>query len=114
MGIKTEEITAILEEQIKAFDVNVEVKEIGRVLQIGDGIARVHGLDNVMAGELIRFPNDVMGMVFNLEQDNVGCVIFGTGNTVREGDQVERTGKIMSVPVGDALLGRVVDPLECH
>lgn len=111
MGIKTEEITAILEEQIKAFDVNVEAKEIGRVLQIGDGIARVHGLDNVMAGELIRFPNDVMGMVFNLEQDNVGCVIFGTGNTVREGDQVERTGKIMSVPVGDALLGRVVDPL---
>ncbi|MDG2264684.1 MAG: F0F1 ATP synthase subunit alpha [Candidatus Marinamargulisbacteria bacterium] len=111
MGIKTEEITAILEEQIKAFDVTVESKEIGRVLQIGDGIARVHGLDNVMAGELVRFPSDVMGMVFNLEQDSVGCVIFGTGNAVREGDQVERTGKVMSVPVGDALLGRVVDPL---
>lgn len=111
MQIKPEEITAVLEKQIKDFDTQLDVKEIGQVLQVGDGIARIHGLENVMAGELVKFPGDVMGMALNLEEDNVGCVIFGTGSSIKEGDQVERTGRIMDVPVGDKMLGRVVNPL---
>ena len=111
MQIKPEEITAVLEKQIKDFDTQLDVKEIGQVLQVGDGIARIHGLENVMAGELVKFPGDVMGMVLNLEEDNVGCVIFGTGSSIKEGDQGERTGRIMDVPVGDKMLGRVVNPL---
>ena len=111
MKIKPEEITAVLEEQIKAFDVSIDVKETGKVLQVGDGIARIYGLENVMAGELVKFPKNVFGAVFNLEEDNVGVVILGDGKTVKEQDLVERTGRILDVPVGDALLGRVVDPL---
>lgn len=111
MSIKPEEITAVLEKQIQDFNVEISVKEVGQVLQVGDGIARVYGLENVMAGELLRFPNDVLGMVFNLEEDNVGCVIFGTGSTIKEGDKVERTNSVIEVPVGNELLGRVVNPL---
>ena len=111
MKIKPEEITAVIEQEIKAFSVTVDVKETGRVLQVGDGIARVYGLENVMAGEMVKFPGDVFGVVFNLEEDNVGIVTLGNGTTIKEGDIVERTGRIMDVPVGEALLGRVVDPL---
>lgn len=109
--IRPEEITAIIEEQIKSYSSVVQVKEVGRVLQVGDGIARVYGLDNVMSGEMVKFSANVYGVVFNLEEDNVGCVILGNSEEIKEGDQVERTGRIMDVPVGDAMLGRVVDPL---
>ena len=109
--IKPEEITSIIKQQIEGYDSSIDVKEIGQILQIGDGIARVHGLQNVMAGEMVKFPGNVYGVVFNLEEDNVGVVILGSGHSVSEGAIVERTGRIMDVPVGDALLGRVVNPL---
>ncbi len=109
--IKPEEITAIIQKQIQGFEAMVDVKEVGHVLQVGDGIARVFGLENAMAGELIRFKEDVYGVVFNLEENNVGCVILGSGVQIKEGDVVERTGRIIDVPAGNELLGRVVDPL---
>ena len=111
MNIKPEEITAILEKEIENLDWKVNVKEVGYVLQVGDGIARVYGLENVMAGEMVKFSETVFGMVFNLEENNVGCVILGDADTVKEGDVVERTNKVMSIPVGENMLGRVVDPL---
>ncbi|MBT5856128.1 F0F1 ATP synthase subunit alpha [bacterium] len=111
MSIKPEEITAILEKEIENIDWKVDVKEVGTVLQVGDSIARVFGLENVMAGEMVSFPKNVIGMVFNLEEDNVGVVILGNAELVKEGDTVERTGKVMSIPVGEAMIGRVVDPL---
>ena len=111
MNIKPEEITAILEKEIENLDWKVNVKEVGYVLQVGDGIARVYGLENVMAGEMVKFSESVYGMVFNLEENNVGCVILGDANTVKEGDVVERTKKVMNIPVGENMLGRVVDPL---
>jgi F-type H+/Na+-transporting ATPase subunit alpha len=111
MKVKPEEITSIIQKQIEDYQISVDVKEVGYVLQVGDGIARVYGLEKAMAGEIVQFPNDVYGLVFNLEEDNVGCVILGDGKSIKEGDQVERTKRIMDVPVGDALLGRVVDPL---
>lgn len=111
MKIKPEEITSVIEKEIQAFEVAVDVKEVGQVLQVGDGIARVYGLENVMAGELVKFSADVFGVVFNLEQDNVGVVVLGDGRSIQEGGTVERTGRIMDVPVGEALLGRVVDSL---
>jgi F-type H+-transporting ATPase subunit alpha len=111
MNIKPEEITAILEKEIENLDWKVNVKEVGYVLQVGDGIARVYGLENVMAGEMVKFSESVFGMVFNLEENNVGCVILGDADTVKEGDVVERTKKVMSIPVGENMLGRVVDPL---
>ncbi|WFE73939.1 F0F1 ATP synthase subunit alpha [Roseinatronobacter sp. S2] len=111
MGIQAAEISAILKEQIKNFGQDVEVAEIGRVLSVGDGIARVHGLDNVQAGEMVEFPGGVRGMALNLEADNVGIVIFGDDRGIKEGDTVKRTKSIVDVPVGDALLGRVVDGL---
>ncbi|MEC8677839.1 MAG: F0F1 ATP synthase subunit alpha [Candidatus Margulisiibacteriota bacterium] len=111
MNIKPEEITAILEKEIENLDWKVNVKEVGYVLQVGDGIARVYGLENVMAGEMVKFSESVYGMVFNLEENNVGCVILGDADTVKEGDVVERTNKVMSIPVGENMLGRVVDPL---
>jgi len=111
MKIRPEEITSILEKEIQSFDITVDIKETGTVLQVGDGIARVYGLENVMAGEMVKFSDHVYGVVFNLEEDNVGIVILGSGDTISEGDSVERTGRIMDVPVGDALLGRVVDAL---
>ena len=111
MDIRAAEISAILKEQIKNFGQEAEVSEVGQVLSVGDGIARVHGLDNVQAGEMVEFPGGIKGMALNLETDNVGCVIFGNDSTIKEGDTVKRTGAIVEVPVGKALLGRVVDPL---
>tara|TARA_B100000131_G_scaffold300447_1_gene321785 strand:+ start:42 stop:1553 length:1512 start_codon:yes stop_codon:yes gene_type:complete len=111
MKFKPEEITGVIEEQIKNFDMGVEEKETGKVLQVGDGIARVYGLERVMSGELVKFASGVYGVVLNLEEDNVGVVILGNGSTIKEGDLVERTKRIMDIPVGEAMLGRVVNPL---
>ncbi|SPH16975.1 ATP synthase subunit alpha [Defluviimonas aquaemixtae] len=111
MGIQAAEISAILKEQIKNFGQEAEVAEVGRVLSVGDGIARVHGLDNVQAGEMVEFPGGIRGMALNLEIDNVGIVIFGDDRSIKEGDTVKRTKSIVDVPVGDELLGRVVDGL---
>ncbi|THD84963.1 F0F1 ATP synthase subunit alpha [Aliigemmobacter aestuarii] len=111
MGIQAAEISAILKEQIKNFGKDAAVAEVGRVLSVGDGIARVHGLDNVQAGEMVEFPGGIRGMALNLEVDNVGVVIFGSDQDIKEGDTVKRTKAIVDVPAGDALLGRVVDAL---
>ncbi len=111
MGIQAAEISAILKEQIKNFGQDAEVAEVGRVLSVGDGIARVYGLDNVQAGEMVEFPGGIRGMALNLEVDNVGIVIFGDDRSIKEGDVVKRTRSIVDVPVGDELLGRVVDGL---
>ena len=111
MDIRPEEIVSILKKQIAGFEKTVEMDEVGEVIQVGDGIARVYGLDKVMAGELVEFPGDVMGMTLNLEEDNVGVAIFGEFEHVKEGDVVKRTGKIMEVPVGDGIKGRVITPL---
>ena len=111
MDIRAAEISAILKEQIKSFGQEAEVSEVGQVLSVGDGIARVYGLDNVQAGELVEFENGVRGMVLNLEIDNVGIVLFGNDREIKEGQTVKRTGSIVDVPVGKGLLGRVVDAL---
>jgi F-type H+-transporting ATPase subunit alpha len=111
MDIQPAEISAILKREIANFGAEAQVSEVGEVLSVGDGIARVHGLDNVQAGEMVEFPGGIKGMALNLESDNVGCVIFGSDATIKEGDTVKRTGAIVEVPVGKALLGRVVDPL---
>ncbi len=111
MSIKPEEISSILKQQLANFSAKIETYEAGIVLSVGDGIARVHGLSRVMSGELVEFGNGVMGMALNLEEDNVGVAIFGQDTTVKEGDEVKRTGKIASVVVGDALAGRIVDAL---
>ncbi|MDZ4745298.1 MAG: F0F1 ATP synthase subunit alpha [bacterium] len=109
--VRPDEISAILRRQLSGFEKETDVYEVGTVLQIGDGVARIYGLTKVMASELVEFPNGVVGMVLNLEEDNVGVVLFGDDSLVKEGDQVKRTGKIASVPVGEGLLGRVVNPL---
>ena len=111
MDIQPSEISAILKREIRNFDAEAEVTEIGQVLSVGDGIARVYGLDQVQAGEMVEFPGGIKGMALNLETDNVGIVIFGNDSTIKEGDTVKRTGTIVDVPVGKGLLGRVVDPL---
>jgi F-type H+-transporting ATPase subunit alpha len=109
--IKASEINEIIRKQIENFESGVTVTEVGTVIKIGDGIAELHGLEKVMAGELLEFPNDVRGLALNLEEDKVGAVLFGDFQTIREGDLVKRTGRIIQVPVGDALIGRVVDVL---
>ncbi|SDU47183.1 F0F1 ATP synthase subunit alpha [Stappia sp. ES.058] len=111
MDIRAAEISAILKDQIKNFGQEAEVSEVGQVLSVGDGIARVYGLDNVQAGEMVEFPGGIKGMALNLETDNVGVVLFGSDRDISEGDTVKRTGAIVEVPVGKGLLGRVVDPL---
>jgi F-type H+-transporting ATPase subunit alpha len=111
MAIQAAEISAILKDQIKNFGQEAEVAEVGRVLSVGDGIARVYGLDNIQAGEMVEFPGGIRGMALNLENDNVGCVIFGSDREISEGDVVKRTRAIVDVPAGEALLGRVVDAL---
>ena len=111
MEVRASEISSILKEQIKGFGQKAEVSEIGQVLCIGDGIARVYGLDNVQAGEMVEFPGGIQGMALNLEVDNVGIVMFGENRAIKEGDTVKRTGYIVEVPIGKALLGRVVDGL---
>ncbi|MGD8190349.1 F0F1 ATP synthase subunit alpha [Brevibacillus ginsengisoli] len=110
-AIRPEEISSLLKERIANYKAEIEVVDVGTVITVGDGIARVHGLENAMAGELLEFQNGVMGMVLNLEEDNVGVVILGPFREIKEGDTVKRTGRIMEVPVGEALLGRVVNPL---
>jgi F-type H+-transporting ATPase subunit alpha len=109
--IKASEINEIIRKQIENFETGVTVSEVGTVIKIGDGIAELHGLEKVMAGELLEFPHDVRGLALNLEEDKVGAVLFGDFQTIREGDLVKRTGRIMEVPVGEALVGRVVDVL---
>ncbi len=111
MDIRAAEISAILKKQIENFGQEAEVSEVGQVLSVGDGIARVYGLDNVQAGEMVEFENGVRGMALNLETDNVGVVIFGNDREIKEGQTVKRTGAIVDVPVGKGLLGRVVDAL---
>ena len=111
MDIRAAEISSILKDQIKNFGKEAQVSEIGQVLSVGDGIARVYGLDNVQAGEMVEFPGGIRGMALNLESDNVGCVIFGNDRDIKEGDTVKRTGKILQVPVGMEMVGRVVNAL---
>ena len=109
--IKADEITELLRQQIENFEQRIQVDEVGTVISLGDGIARVHGLDKVMAGELIEFPHGVAGLAMNLDEDQVGAVLLGDYTEIKEGDTVKRTGKIMSVPVGEAMIGRVVNAL---
>ena len=111
MSINPSEVTKLLKDQIKNFGEKAEVSEIGKVLSVGDGIARVYGLDNVQAGEMVEFDDGSKGMALNLENDNVGVVIFGDDRKIKEGDTVKRTNAIVDVPVGKELLGRVVDGL---
>ena len=111
MEIRAEEISEIIKNQIRGFEKTVELSETGTVIAVGDGIARVYGVEKAMYGELLRFPGDVFGIAFNLEEDNVGCVLLGDDRLIKEGDEVRRTGRIVEVPVGEALVGRVVDPL---
>ncbi len=111
MNLRADEISSLIQKQIEGFDAGIELKETGRVISVGDGIARIYGLEKAMSGELLSFPNDVMGMVLNLEEDNVGAVLMGFDSQIKEGDEVKRTGRIMNVPIGPELVGRVVDAL---
>lgn len=111
MNVKPEEITSIIKSQIEKYEKKIETVDSGTIIQIGDGIARVYGLNECMAGELLEFPNDVYGMALNLEQDNVGCVLLGSQKGIKEGNIVKRTGKVVEVPVGEEIIGRVVDAL---
>ena len=111
MAIKAEEISQIIRAQIEDFDAGPVVSEVGTVISVGDGIARIHGLEKVMYSELLEFPHGISGMALNLEEDQVGSVLLGEAAEIKEGDLVKRTGKIMAVPVGEAMVGRVVDPL---
>src|SRR5712671_5395423 len=109
--LRPEEITAILKERIKEFEVETDLAEVGTVLQVGDGIARVYGLESAASMEMLELEHGVTGIALNLEEDNVGAALFGDWERVKEGQPVRRTGKVASVPVGDALIGRIVDPL---
>ncbi|MCB1154399.1 F0F1 ATP synthase subunit alpha, partial [bacterium] len=111
MAIRAEEISGIIAKQIEEYGRKVEVAEVGRILTVGDNIARIYGLENAQAGELLEFPNDVMGMALNLEEDNVGAVLFGEGVEIKEGMEVKRTGRIVSTPIGRQMMGRVVNGL---
>ena len=112
MQIKPDEITSILKSRIEGLDVgDADLTEVGTVLSVGDGIARLHGLENCMSLELLEFPHDVTGLALNLEADNVGAVLFGDWESIVEGDTVKRTNRLLEIPVGDALLGRIIDPL---
>ncbi len=111
MRINADEIASVIEKQIKSYEEKLDISEVGEVIQVGDGIARVYGLDNVMYGELVEFPGEIVGMALNLEEDNVGVVLFGSDEHIKEGDECKRTGKIAQVPVGKEMLGRVVDSL---
>src|SRR5580765_7055310 len=111
MAINVAEITSVLKREIAGFEQKLQVSEVGTVIEVGDGIARIYGLTNAMAGELLEFQNGVMGQVFNLEEDSIGAVIFGNYLEIKEGDSVKATGRLLEVPVGDAVIGRVVNPL---
>ena len=111
MKLRPEEITSILKQRIEEYDVETDLAEVGTVLQIGDGIARVYGLENAVAMEMLELEHGVIGLAFNLEEDNVGAALFGEWQHVKEGEPVRRTGRVASVPVGEELIGRIVDPL---
>ncbi len=111
MNLKPEEISSVIKEQMKRYAAQLDVADVGTVIQVADGIARIHGLQNAMQGELLEFPGEVYGMVLNLEEDNVGCVLLGNNKNINEGDTVKTTGRVVEVPVGDAMLGRVVNAL---
>ena len=111
MNLRPEEISSVIKEQIKNYSTKLEVSDVGTVIQVADGIARIHGLENAMSGELLEFPGEVFGMVMNLEEDNVGAVLLGDAKNINEGDTVKTTGRVVEVPVGDAMLGRVVNAL---
>ena len=111
MNFKTDEIVSLLKEQMKTFDADIDISEVGEVTYVGDGVARINGLENVMSSELVELPNDIFGMALNLEDEIVGVVLFGDSSLVKEGDMAKRTGKIVEVPIGEELLGRVVNPL---
>ena len=111
MNLRPEEISSVIKDQIKRYASELEVSEVGTVIQVADGIARVHGLENAMQGELLEFPGEVYGMVLNLEEDNVGAVLLGSQHNINEGDIVKTTGRVVEVPVGDCMLGRVVNAL---
>lgn len=110
MNLRPEEISSVIKEQIQRYSTKLDVSDVGTVIQVADGIARIHGLENAMQGELLEFPGDIYGMVLNLEEDNVGAVLLGT-SAISEGDTVKTTGRVVEVPVGDALTGRVVNAL---
>ncbi|MCD7807143.1 MAG: F0F1 ATP synthase subunit alpha, partial [Lachnospiraceae bacterium] len=107
MNLRPEEISSVIRDQIKRYAADLEVSDVGTVIQVADGIARVHGLENAMQGELLEFPGEVYGMVMNLEEDNVGAVLLGSQRNISEGDTVKTTGRVVEVPVGDAMMGRV-------
>ena len=111
MNLRPEEISSVIKEQIKRYASELEVSDVGTVIQVADGIARIHGLENAMQGELLEFPGEVYGMVLNLEEDNVGAVLLGDQRNINEGDTVKTTGRVVEVPVGDCMLGRVVNAL---
>ena len=111
MNLRPEEISSVIKEQIKRYASELQVSDVGTVIQVADGIARIHGLDNAMQGELLEFPGEVYGMVLNLEEDNVGAVLLGNQKNINEGDTVKTTGRVVEVPVGDCMLGRVVNAL---
>ena len=111
MKFKADEIASIIQKEIEQFESRVEVREVGRVIEVGDGIAQVYGLSGVMSGEMLEFPNNVIGLAFNLEETSVGVIILGNYLDIQEGDEVRATGRLLQTPVGDAVLGRVLDPL---
>src|SRR3954468_3369153 len=111
MAINVAEITSVLKREIANFEQKVQVSEVGTVIEVGDGIARIYGLKNAMAGELLEFQNGTMGQVFNLEEDSIGAVVFGDYLGIKEGDTVKTTGRLLEVPVGDGVIGRVLNPL---
>ena len=111
MAINVAEITSVLKREIAGFEQQLQVSDVGTVIEVGDGIARIYGLRNAMAGELLEFPEGVMGQVFNLEEDSIGAVVFGDYLKIKEGDTVKATGRLLEVPVGEAVVGRVVNPL---
>ncbi len=111
MKFKADEIASVIQAEIENFKSQIDVREVGRVLEVGDGIARVYGLSGVMAGEMVQFPGGTIGLAFNLEENSVGVIILGDYLAIQEGDEVKSTGRLLSVPVGDAVIGRVVDPL---
>src|SRR6476659_10369688 len=111
MKFNADEIASVIQAEIEKYESAIDVREVGTVLEVGDGIARVYGLSNIMAGEMVEFPNGVNGLAFNLEENSVGVIILGDYLEIKEGDEVRSTGRLLSVPVGDAVIGRVVDPL---
>src|SRR6478672_13459661 len=111
MKFNADEIASVIQAEIENYESAIDVREVGTVLEVGDGIARIHGLSNIMAGEMVEFPNGINGLAFNLEENSVGVIILGDYLQIEEGDEVRSTGRLLSVPVGDAVIGRVLDPL---